>query len=91
MSSSDNTPAIQAELIRAVKAAAAAIIEDPALANLHEGHDLTQTEVAIVASALLKAADVEIFELAMWQTWGSPNGRREPDADSTTTYRAAGA
>jgi hypothetical protein len=91
MSSSENTPAVQAELISAVKAAAAAIVEDPALADLPGGHDLTQTEVAIVASALLKAADIEIFELAMWQTWGSANGRREPDTDSTNTNPAAGA
>jgi hypothetical protein len=30
---------------------------------------LTKTEVAAFASALLKAADIPIFELAMWEAW----------------------
>jgi hypothetical protein len=33
--------------------------------------DVTATEAAVAASALLQAADIEVFELGMWQVWGN--------------------
>lgn len=41
----------------------------PAPAPLRSNHDLTQTDVLRLVSALLEVADVEVFELAMWQLW----------------------
>ena len=32
--------------------------------------EVTATEVAVAASAMLKAAEMEVFELGMWQVWG---------------------
>lgn len=34
-----------------------------------EDQELSASEVAITACLLLQAADIEIFELAMWKTW----------------------
>jgi hypothetical protein len=36
---------------------------------LPEVSDVSATEVLVAASALLKAANLEIFELGMWQSW----------------------
>jgi hypothetical protein len=33
----------------------------------------TATEIMVATTALLAAADVELFELGMWQTWGNVN------------------
>lgn len=33
--------------------------------------DITATEVAITATEMLKAVEMEVFELGMWQVWGS--------------------
>jgi hypothetical protein len=32
-------------------------------------HSVTPTDVMITASALLRAADLQVFELGMWQSW----------------------
>jgi hypothetical protein len=32
---------------------------------------LTATEVMVVAAALLKAANVNVFELGLWQSWST--------------------
>lgn len=32
--------------------------------------EVTATEVAVTASEMLKARQIELFELGMWQTWG---------------------
>lgn len=32
--------------------------------------EITATEAVRAASAILRAADLETFELALWQTWG---------------------
>ncbi len=37
----------------------------------------TPTDVLVVISDLLRATDIELFELGMWQTWG---GVRSNDA-----------
>lgn len=34
------------------------------------GIELTPTQVSRVASAMLEALDIEIFELALWRSWG---------------------
>ena len=33
-------------------------------------HAVTATDAARVASALLAAVNLEVFELALWETWG---------------------
>jgi hypothetical protein len=38
---------------------------------LGDDHGLTATQIAIVCSQLLKAADIAPFELAMWDSWHS--------------------
>jgi hypothetical protein len=40
------------------------------------GSPPTPTEVLVAVSDLLQAADIELFELGMWQTWG---GVRPPE------------
>jgi hypothetical protein len=42
----------------------------PAFGAHQADADLTATDAVIVASAVLDALGVEIFELGMWQTWG---------------------
>jgi hypothetical protein len=42
----------------------------PALAGV--GDPLTPTEVALVAGHLLEQAEMDVFELAMWKSWGRP-------------------
>ncbi len=32
--------------------------------------DVTATEVAVAATSMLKAVEMEVFELGMWQVWG---------------------
>jgi hypothetical protein len=48
-------------------------------------HAVTATDAARVASALLAAVNLEVFELALWETWG---GR--PWWRSTPTGEKAG-
>ena len=45
-------------------------------------HAVTATDAARAASALLAAVNLEVFELALWETWGGKpwRGDRE-DAD----------
>jgi hypothetical protein len=38
----------------------------------------TPTEVLVVISDLLRATDIELFELGMWQTWGSVRSSEAP-------------
>jgi hypothetical protein len=73
MSPSDSQREAQAALADAVKRMAALLEEDPSLRAVEESDGVTQTDVAIVASALLRVAEIEIFELALWQAWGTPS------------------
>lgn len=34
------------------------------------GDNVTATDVAVATTDLLEAADIELFELGMWQAWG---------------------
>lgn len=43
----------------------------PAFATGEAEPEVTSTEVVIAAAALLEAANVEIFELGLWQAWGT--------------------
>lgn len=46
---------------------------------------ISASEVAITASLILQEAEVEIFELAMWQTWaGQTRVPSSPPASSNT-------
>lgn len=45
----------------------------PPILPLQEGHGVSATAVLNAASGLLRAANLEIFELGMWQSW---SGRR---------------
>jgi hypothetical protein len=56
-------------MAQAVEAFSAAVEEDPGMAPLPRGHGLTETDVLRCVSALLAAAEIELFELAMWQLW----------------------
>jgi hypothetical protein len=42
----------------------------------------TATDVALTVSALLRASQIELFELGMWQTWSGGEGRAGPSASS---------
>ncbi len=44
---------------------------------LPEPHALTATEAALVSTHVLRAVDIALFELAMWQSW---SGAGEIDA-----------
>lgn len=59
----------QALVARAVAAYDATAEDQPGTPPLPPAHELTQTQVLRLASALLKQVDVEVFELAMWQLW----------------------
>lgn len=59
-----------AELMaRAVRAYLDQADEEPDVPPLPPQHDLTQTDLLRVITALLREAEVEVFELAMWQLW----------------------
>lgn len=58
--------ALAAAVCRAYSARYQAGDRFPALAP---GNAVMDTDVMIVASALLKAVNLEVFELGMWQSW----------------------
>ena len=47
----------------------------PAFGREQAAVGLTATDAVILASAVLDALSVEIFELGMWRTWGGANPR----------------
>jgi hypothetical protein len=61
---------IQALLARAVRLYAdrAASREEP-LAAFPEGAEITATDAVVTTTAILKAVNVQLFELGMWQAW----------------------
>lgn len=80
MSSSSSEPirAAQQDLAQAIKTIVSLLEEDPTVNVLDPRDGVTQTDVVVTATALLRAADVEIFELALWQSWGIPGGPPAP-------------
>jgi hypothetical protein len=61
---------LQALLAAAVKnyAARSEASDDP-LPALSADSGVTATEAMLVVSAILKAVNVQVFELGMWQSW----------------------
>lgn len=62
--------ALQRLMAAAVKLYAARSEAEPRLLPFAEG-DVTATEVAIATTGMLKAVEMEVFELGMWQVWGN--------------------
>jgi hypothetical protein len=63
---------LQATLAGAVRRFAERLSDNPDLTPFGEPHDVTPTEAMVTITRMLEAVDVEIFELALWQTWGRP-------------------
>jgi hypothetical protein len=64
------TPAaLQALMAAACKAYAAQVEAGNPMAALGARTSVTPTEVMITASGLLRAANLAVFELGMWQSW----------------------
>jgi hypothetical protein len=64
------TPAaLQALMAAACKAYAAQVEAGNSTAALAQRTTVTPTEVMVTASGLLRAANLAVFELGMWQSW----------------------
>jgi hypothetical protein len=61
--------ALQALMTAVCKTYAAQVEAGDALLPLPERGGATATEVMVTASGLLKAANLAVFELGMWQSW----------------------
>jgi hypothetical protein len=62
--------AIQSALANAVRAYAERAAErDGGLPAFPPQQSVTATEVMITVSAMLKAVNLQVFELGMWQSW----------------------
>ena len=65
-----NDNEIQALLARAVKLyAERAAANDTPLPAFPEGAEVTATDAVVTITAMLKAVNVQLFELGMWQAW----------------------
>ncbi len=65
-----NDADIQAMLANAVRLYAERFAErDGALAAFPDAAQVTATDAMVTVSAILKAVNVQIFELGMWQAW----------------------
>jgi hypothetical protein len=61
---------IQALLARAVKLYAERVAaSETLLPAFPEGADVTATDAVVTTTAILKAVNVQLFELGMWQAW----------------------
>ena len=61
---------IQALLARAVSLyAQRAAASDAPLPAFPEGAEVTATDAVVTITAILKAVNVQLFELGMWQAW----------------------
>jgi hypothetical protein len=61
---------LQKLLAAAIKSyAARAEASDEPLPALAPNSEVTATEAMLVVSAILKAVNVQVFELGMWQSW----------------------
>lgn len=43
-----------------------------------DGPPPTATDVVMTTTAMLAGAEIELFELGLWQTWGATGGDRTP-------------
>jgi hypothetical protein len=64
-----STPALQALMAAACKSYAARVDAGEEVLPLPARGGATATDVMITASGLLKAANLAVFELGMWQSW----------------------
>lgn len=55
---------------------------------LPESHALTATEAAVVSTHLLRAVDIALFELAMWQSWAGAGEVDDMRVDAFATRSA---
>jgi hypothetical protein len=62
-------PALQALMAATCKAYAAQVEAGNPVAALAQRTTVTPTEVMVTASGLLRAANLAVFELGMWQSW----------------------
>ena len=63
---------VQAMLARAVRLYAERVAErEESLAAFPVDAQVTATEVMVTVTAMLKAVNLQLFELGMWQTWSS--------------------
>lgn len=69
--------AVQRLLAVAVSLFAAKAVQGKAIDAFVDRDVVTATDVAITATSMLAAVEVEVFELAVWQNWGIP-GRDTP-------------
>jgi len=61
---------IQSGLAQAVRSYAARAAEsDSALSAFPADAQITATEVIVTVTAMLKAVNLQVFELGMWQAW----------------------
>jgi hypothetical protein len=61
---------IQALLARAVKLYAERVAaNDTPLPAFPDGAEVTATDAVVTITAMLKAVNVQLFELGMWQAW----------------------
>ncbi|MDQ0304964.1 hypothetical protein [Ancylobacter polymorphus] len=62
--------ALQELLVQAVRAfSAKRQVEGRKLSAFPEKSDVTATDVSITALSMLRAADLQVFELGLWQSW----------------------
>jgi hypothetical protein len=61
--------ALQAMMAAACKAYAAQVEAGNPMGALSQRTTVTPTEVMVTASGLLRAANLAVFELGMWQSW----------------------
>ena len=65
-----NDSEIQALLARAVKLYAERVAaNDTPLPAFPDGAEVTATDAVVTITAMLKAVNVQLFELGMWQAW----------------------
>jgi hypothetical protein len=60
---------VQDMLARAVRLYAERVEEQGGLAAFPAGAAVTATEVMVTVTAMLKAVNLQVFELGMWQAW----------------------
>jgi hypothetical protein len=61
---------VQALLARAVRLYAARVAErEGPLAAFPDNAGITATDAVVATTAILKAVNVQLFELGMWQAW----------------------
>lgn len=61
---------IQAMLAKAVRLYAERVAEnESAFPAFPAGAPVTATDVMVTTTAMLKAVNLQVFELGMWQTW----------------------